>query len=189
MSYAALGQTVKVSEYSTRGACADGCLHACFNEYGDFVMGYVPLAAAACQAVCMDRSGCTDLPIAPGDDYGLELPAAIPASVPGATGVPGHTQSPPEPSYPWGAYSDDTKDVQLALNDELAKVGLCPLAITGVLDAATCGALAHFGEPLKSCEALLDPAPCPELSPSSGPGLGTFLLVAVGLGAAYLVLR
>jgi hypothetical protein len=46
--------------------------------------------------------------------------------------------------YPWKAYSDKTKALQVTTNESLKKAGLCPIAADGKLGGATCGARNHL---------------------------------------------
>lgn len=50
------------------------------------------------------------------------------------------TPAVPSASYPWLAYSDATKALQIATNAALSAAGYCPIATDGKLGPATCGA-------------------------------------------------
>jgi len=49
-------------------------------------------------------------------------------------------------SYPWKAYSEQTKVLQQATNSLLAQAALCPVTVDGKLGAGTCGARKYLNE-------------------------------------------
>jgi hypothetical protein len=100
--------------------------------------------------------------------------------------------------YPWGSYSENTKLFQQMLNEKLVGAGLCPLPLTGMLDAATCGAATAVGvDAPATCDAWSAPLECKDtpLPPPSEPppgeqpkssagallGIGGILTFAVGI--------
>jgi hypothetical protein len=61
---------------------------------------------------------------------------------------------------PWGVYSDQTKTQQAAANNSLKAQGLCPVPVTGILDAVTCGGFIAAG--------LTAPSTCKDWKTPSG---------------------
>lgn len=101
-------------------------------------------------------------------------------------------------ALPWGVQTPETKKLQSDMNLELAGHGYAPLALTGQLDAPTCGAM-RFAEKQwgqdyeyaygKNCQAFEDPKQLPpaQRPPKVKDPAKTMSMVAFGLaGAAVL---
>jgi hypothetical protein len=64
--------------------------------------------------------------------------------------------------YPWGKPAAETTALQISLNEKAKAAKFVPLAVTGALDAKTCGMVQHFGgTPPSSCQGFTAPTPLP----------------------------
>lgn len=105
---------------------------------------------------------------------------------------PGLSEEEKKSYFPWGQYSDATKNLQQAINTFLATQGCGAIGVDGKLGAATCGAAKKavdlggpesvigppstcksFGPPPTCGGAVSPPPPVPECSPSKPCPSGT----------------